>query len=250
MLVTDESTTSDNVRRYLEPYKSRELVEIQCSYCKKPYTTKKHNIQIKMSGYDNRSDKFKSLLLFCGKACSSKHFHESNGRGKKESECTQCGIAIEKSTAELKRSVNVFCSRSCATKYNNSNKSHGNRRSRLEKWLEEELGDIVPTLPMKFNSKEEIGSELDIYFPSLKLAIELNGIFHYEPIYGEEKLKSIKSNDKRKFQACLESGIELCIIDTSSLTYFKDNHARKYLDIITSILAAKGVSIQTHVEGC
>jgi len=70
----------------------------------------------------------------------------------------------------------------------------------------------------------------------LKLAFELNGIFHYEPIYGPKKLSSIQNNDHRKFQACAEAGISLCIIDTSGQTYFKESTSQKYLDIIISIV--------------
>lgn len=90
-----------------------------------------------------------------------------------------------------------------------------------------------------FNGKEIINSELDIYIPSLKLAFELNGIFHYEPIYGEEKLKNIKNNDDRKFQDCLEKNIELCIIDTSGSKNFKPERDKKYFDIISNIINAR-----------
>jgi len=71
------------------------------------------------------------------------------------------------------------------------------------------------------------------------LAFELNGIFHYEPIYGQNKLNQIQNNDNRKFQACLENNIELCIIDTSSQTYFKPKTAQKFLDIITNLINNK-----------
>ena len=75
-----------------------------------------------------------------------------------------------------------------------------------------------------------------IHIPSLNLAFELNGIFHYEPIFGQDKLDSIINNDNRKFQACLEKTIELVIIDAASLQYFKPQNAKKYLDIIISII--------------
>jgi len=45
---------------------------------------------------------------------------------------------------------------------------------------------LYPDLVIHFNKKDAINSELDIYIPSLKLAFELNGIFHYEPIFGKE----------------------------------------------------------------
>jgi hypothetical protein len=75
--------------------------------------------------------------------------------------------------------------------------------------------------------------------PHINLAFELNGIFHYEPIFGEDKLIQIKNNDARKYQACLEKSIELCIIDTSSLKNFKPNKATEYLCIIENFINSK-----------
>ena len=98
---------------------------------------------------------------------------------------------------------------------------------------------MYPNLEILYNNKEIINSELDIYIPSLKLAFELNGIVHYEPIYGEEKLNKIKSNDNNKFQLCIEQKISLCVIDTSSLNYFKEQNAKKFLDIIVETINDK-----------
>jgi very-short-patch-repair endonuclease len=134
---------------------------------------------------------------------------------------------------------NNFCSSSCAAIYNNTHKTYGTRRSKLEKYLEEKLKEKYPKLDIHFNRKDAINSELDIYIPSLKLAFELNGIYHYEPIHGPEKLASVQNNDQRKFQACLERGIELCIIDTSSIKHFKENKANKFLNIIIEIISKR-----------
>ena len=134
-----------------------------------------------------------------------------------------------------KEKTQKFCSQSCAASYNNTHKTTGTRVSKLEIYLQKNLSRIYK-FEFKFNSKEEINSELDIYIPSLKLAFELNGIFHYEPIFGQEKLAQIQNNDERKFQACLENNIELCTIDASSLKYFKEQKAKKYLDIIINII--------------
>jgi hypothetical protein len=106
-------------------------------------------------------------------------------------------------------------------------------------WLENQLLSTYPNLDIVYNGKETINSELDIYIPSLKLAFELNGIFHYEPIYGQDKLSATQNNDCRKFQACLEQGIEMVIMDVSSLKYFKPQNAEKYLNIIKKILDTK-----------
>ena len=148
--------------------------------------------------------------------------------------CTNCGKTFNKIPSQIHD--NNFCSSSCAAIYNNTHKTKGNRRSKLEKYLEEQLNLLYPDLEILFNSKEIINSELDIYLPKLKLAFELNGIFHYESIYGQNKLDQIQNNDNRKFQACIEKGINLCIIDTSKQKYFKEQTSQKYLDIIINIV--------------
>lgn len=152
-----------------------------------------------------------------------------------EVQCTLCNKTFIRTPSNLQKKNN-FCSSSCAAKYNNAHKTKGYRRSKLEIWIESELQKQYPILYIEYNKKDTIKSELDIYIPSLKLAFELNGIFHYEPIYGPEKLASIQNNDNRKFQACLEQGIELVIIDTSSFKNFKLNKAQKYLEIIKDII--------------
>lgn len=153
-----------------------------------------------------------------------------------EMKCSICSKTFLKLHKEIKKSKNHFCSRSCAATYNNQNKTYGIRRSKLEIWLEEHLIALYPNLEIHFNRKDTIGSELDIYIPSLKLAFELNGIFHYEPIFGNDKLQKIQENDSNKFQKCQEHGISLCIIDTSSQKYFKPKSSQKFLDIITEII--------------
>lgn len=136
-------------------------------------------------------------------------------------------------------SEHVFCSQSCSATYHNTHKTKGIRRSKLEAWLEIQLNQLFPDLEIHYCRKDAINSELDIYFPSLKLAFELNGIFHYEPIYGQDKLSQIQNNDDRKFQACLEQGIELCILDVSKQGQFKEKTCFGYLEIICKIINLK-----------
>lgn len=177
---------------------------------------------------------------FCSITCSN-----NNRSNSKEitviTSCAQCNIPLTRLPYQQKQSKSgrSFCSQSCAAIYNNAHKTQGTRRAKLEVWLEQELTKLFGDLNILYNKKEYINSELDIYIPSLKLAFELNGIFHYEPIYGADKLLSIKNNDNRKFQACLENGIELVIIDTSTMKHFKPKGAKKYLDIIYNIINQK-----------
>ncbi len=151
--------------------------------------------------------------------------------------CVEC-----KTEFTIKFRKDKFCSRSCAAKYNNANKIHGYRRSKLEIFAEQKLIEKFPTLEFHFNRKDAINSELDIYIPQLKLAFELNGIFHYEPIYSEKQLESIQNNDNRKFQACIERSIELCIIDTSKQKRFSERSSQQYIDIIFNIIEKKFLS--------
>lgn len=178
----------------------------------------------------------KNAHKFCSKQCQSKAQIKVV-----ETICTHCKIIIIKYPSQQKRSKSGhhFCSRSCAAKYNNAHKISGTRKSKLESWLQEELKILFPKLHIIHNDVKTINSELDIYLPEFKLAFELNGIFHYEPIYGVEKLASIQNNDNRKFQACLERDIELVILDTSKETYFKPEKGQKYLKIIQSIIELK-----------
>lgn len=196
-----------------------------CEYCHQSFTRHSSNVAYKLKIG-------KHFPRFCSKKCKDLACSFFSILP-----CAQCQKLVKKLASQLRKAKqNIFCSRSCAAIYNNTHKTKGNRRSKLEFWLELQLSIFYPTLEIVYCDKRAINSELDIYIPSLKLAFELNGIFHYEPIYGDKKLNQIQNNDHRKFQACLEQGVELCIIDVSSLKYFKESAVFKYLHIIQQII--------------
>ncbi len=209
--------------------KSNEKIPFECQKCKKTFKRNWNHVKWVLKHYPE-----------CGyfNSCSRNCQYESMKTGKIFN-CKHCGKEVYRSKHDFNEKNNHFCSQSCACSYNNTHKSTGYRRSKLEIWIENKLTLLYPNLEIHFNKKEAISSELDIYIPSLKLAFELNGIFHYEPIFGQDKLNKIQNNDGRKFQACLERGIELCIIDTSNQTYFKEKTSQKYLDIISNIINQK-----------
>lgn len=207
--------------------KYSDMIPMQCDKCNKNFEKKCKYVKLHLLHRPSGNQ-------FCSRKCFGAFTSKSV-----EVSCKQCNKNFIKTNAELKRHLNSFCSRSCSATYQNSHKTYGCVRSKLEKYLEQILVIKYSNLEFHFNRKDAINSELDIYIPSLKLAFELNGIFHYEPIFGETKLKQTQNNDCRKFQACIENNIELCIIDTSNLKYFKPDKAQKYLDIITNIIDSK-----------
>ena len=94
----------------------------------------------------------------------------------------------------------------------------------------------IESIVCSLQDKNTIGAELDIFIPSINIAFELNGIFHYEPIFGPHKLNRIKFNDLLKSDLCYKQKIDLCVIDTSNQKYFKPESSKAYLDIILTII--------------
>jgi len=207
-----------------ENTKSCEQLPLQCYQCDNTFYKDKKEIVYELKNK-------RGAIKHCSKKCSV-----DSRRTLKDVCCILCEKKFQKKPYSINNTKNNFCSKSCAAKYNNTHKKHGMRRSKLEVYLEQKLTSLYPALKIDFNKKDTINSELDIYIPSLKLAFELNGIYHYEPIYGDNKLIQTQNNDQRKFQACYEHGISLCIIDTSKQKYFKENTSQEFLNIIVNII--------------
>lgn len=167
----------------------------------------------------------------CSKKCSNEYLTKE-----RSVQCSYCNKSTVKKEYEILRYKNHFCSRHCLGKFINKNKTYGYRRSKLECYLEKEIEINYPNIKLLCNKRNIVGLELDLYFPDLNLAIELNGPTHYQPIYGQKKFEKIQNNDKRKSIACYENGIELAVIDTSSCGYLNEKNKLKFKTIVFDLI--------------
>lgn len=206
--------------------KSNDLLLLECKHCHNTFLTQKRHI---------RSVQLKSVK-FTLDTCSQKCAGLFKSK-RKTVTCLNCNKEFLKKEAELKRSLNSFCSNSCSALHQHKTSSrHGHRRSKLEIWTENHLKTLYPDLNIVFNNRTAIGLELDVYIPSLKLAIEINGIIHYKPIHGVSILEKVQNRDLSKIARCKEKDINLYIIDTQDHFYPTLKNSQKYLNIITNLI--------------
>lgn len=131
-----------------------------------------------------------------------------------ETFCHTCNKVTIITAKEFKKSKSgfSFCSKSCAAKYNNTLRRK-TKRSKIEEKLYNLLIQEFPNLQIIPNDKTMLeGLEVDIAVPTLKLAIEWNGIVHFKPIYGQNKLNKIQSIDQKKLLIAQQKDINLIVI--------------------------------------
>jgi endogenous inhibitor of DNA gyrase (YacG/DUF329 family) len=202
------------------------LISLSCEECEKKY-------EITIDHWNATKKKNPESKSFCSLRCRSLFLGLSF-----LANCAVCGQEIirEKNNAHHNR---FFCQRKCQGKYSASNKMNGIKRSKLEVLVSKFIEKTFPDLHFVENDRRAIGSELDFFIPSLNLAIEISGIFHYEPIFGDSKLEKIKQNDFNKSMACKENKIELLVIDSSDLKHTSEKSAKPYLEIIDSEIRSR-----------
>lgn len=162
--------------------------------------------------------KIKNKLIdgvFCSRACkteASKKRHTAN--------CAVCGKSVTRQLSQLKKSKsgNIFCSPECGTIWSNWQGPKFKSKSALEDQLGMALQKMFPEIEICLGDRSPLDSSVDIWIPSLKLAIEVNGPHHFGPIRNNlvAYLKTIK-NDLRKIRQAKKAGIKLYVLNTGNL---------------------------------
>jgi hypothetical protein len=187
-----------------------ERAKMQCLHCNGIFLLEKHRVE-------------RAVERGTGKYCSQTCARHAR-RTSQEVLCVNCKITFRKHGVELKRTRTHFCSRSCSARYNNRRKKFGaTRRSKAEDYLCRLVRRDFPELTLVQNDRSLLpsGLEIDIFIPSLKLAIELNGPIHYYPLFGETKLRKIQAADVQKQLEIQSVGCNLIVVDISAYGYFK-----------------------------
>jgi hypothetical protein len=188
---------------------------VKCDHCDKIHPKEKSDV---IKGIKSNKK------FFCSMVCKGK---DDSKNGLIPVSCKQCGKSFSKHLSQIKSTNNNFCTKSCAATYNNKHKEYGTRRSKQEKYIEDRIALAYPALNCHYNRKDTIDSELDFYFPDLKLAIQINGITHYEPIYGQIKLASIQKLDQEKRDKCEQMGIKMFEMNCSKDSYINQKLLHK-----------------------
>ena len=158
---------------------------------------------------------------FCSKAC-----HLNSKKMTKVCKFANCSNVLQKNRR-------IYCSKEC---YRKDFVPTSFGVSKLEKYMQNILPNKYPQLDFLFNRRDIVGLELDIYIPTLGLAFELNGKFHYEQVFKTQDLRLIQNKDRQKYTKCIEKGISLCVIDTTKQKTVTDKSSQQYLKIVTDII--------------
>lgn len=153
-----------------------------------------------------------SKHIFCNNHCYSLY----KAKQRINLICFWCKKQFSRTKSEIKNksrtSGKSFCSHSCAMFYNNT-QIRKSCRSKCEKMLYDLLSNKYPNLEILKNDKIVLnGFEIDIFMPKLNLGIEWNGIVHFKPIYGLDRLNKIQERDAKKQKIANDKGINLIVI--------------------------------------
>jgi hypothetical protein len=76
--------------------------------------------------------------------------------------------------------------------YNNKHTTREPRVSKFEKYIQVRIKEEFPDLEVQYSNKTALvdAGEVDVFVPAFKLAFEIQGISHFQPIYRGRKIES------------------------------------------------------------
>lgn len=127
--------------------------------------------------------------------------------------CPQCGKHLLLAPADA--SKRKYCSGTCRNLATNASKNGAvSKAERILCSILEKSGYQVDT-----NRRDILqGLEIDIYIPALNVGIEYNGIYHLQPIHGQEMLDRIQKKDAIKKELADQLGLKLIVIEDTEST--------------------------------
>lgn len=198
------------------------VVDVKCDQCNKTY-------KISQAAYNRRLKVDPNHKFYCSKKCHNNALCKNEHRyyTKYITKCDYCGKDIIRTGWQLEQTKYPlhFCCRKHQGRYLLLLGIFTKTRSCLEEKIENYIKQNYSNINVKFNDREVcFGYELDIYFPDLKIAFEINGPLHSKNIFGTVLLKEIQKRDKLKKKICLSKHIKLIVVD-AKMNYNKNNNA-------------------------
>lgn len=153
--------------------------------------------------------------IYCSRSCKA-----AASKRRLTEKCAVCGKDTTRLMSQVRKSKSgkIFCSPECGTIWSNWKGPKFNATSILEREIGEKLKADFPDIEIELGNRTVLDSSVDIWIPGAKVAIEINGPHHYQPLRGSIKsyINTIK-NDLRKIRQAQEAGITMYVLDARLL---------------------------------
>ena len=226
-----------------EKFGSGRFCSWSCASRKQHSDETKQKIRASVKSYYSTEEGINKLNLARAKSIEAKKIKARQNTTVKEhifSTCAYCGKQIDITNKVKSKAIRHYCNGTCRNIHLNKLKEIGGFSNFyvVSKW-ELELRELLTQYNINFEANKRdllpCGLELDIWLPDFKVAIELNGIFHYsiKPYGGnQEALQKRQQKDLLKKQQCTELGYKLFVFEDRNIK----NNKEFFTDFIENTL--------------